>query len=166
VYLVCILELPHPWLFNFGRYNEFMNKMKLYDSDHSRTSWFVCLFIAAWAIFQLSGSCHYYRGQGCKFRPMLSTHGFSSESAFFVPHLLQPRFIRSYPKDRCNEVFWTGLKIDPRCIFQRWILNLGYFFSVENWDRESLYPRPTVGFEPGTQWAAEMNFLHTLILYP
>jgi hypothetical protein len=24
-----------------------------------------------------------------------------------------PRFIGSHPKDRCNEVFWTGLKIDP-----------------------------------------------------
>jgi hypothetical protein len=34
------------------------------------------------------------------------------------------------------------LKIDPEFIFQRWILNLGYFFSVENWDQESfkIYP--------------------------
>jgi hypothetical protein len=43
---------------------------------------------------------------------------------------------------RCNEVFWTELKIDPGFIFQRWILNLRSFFSVENWDWGSLkiYP--------------------------
>ena len=39
---------------------------------------------------------------------------------------------------RWNEVFWTGLKIDSGFIFQHWILNLGYFFTVEIWDRESL----------------------------
>ena len=37
---------------------------------------FVCLLMAAWAIFQLSGGCHHYRWQGRKFRPMLSTHDF------------------------------------------------------------------------------------------
>jgi hypothetical protein len=37
---------------------------------------FGCLFIATWAIFQLSGGCHHYWWQGCKFRPMLSTYGF------------------------------------------------------------------------------------------
>jgi hypothetical protein len=35
-----------------------------------RMSWtqviFVCLFIAAWAIFQLSSGCYHYRWQGCK----------------------------------------------------------------------------------------------------
>ena len=36
---------------------------------------FVCLFIAAWAIFQLSGGCHHYRWLGCKFRPMLGAQG-------------------------------------------------------------------------------------------
>jgi hypothetical protein len=36
---------------------------------------FVSLFIAAWAIFQLSGGCHHYRWQGCKFRPMLGAQG-------------------------------------------------------------------------------------------
>jgi hypothetical protein len=36
---------------------------------------FACLFIAAWAIFQLSGGCHHYRWQGCKFRPMLGVQG-------------------------------------------------------------------------------------------
>ena len=69
---------------------------------------------------------------------------FSSEGSFSC-HIYcdtRPRFIRSHPKDRCNEVFWPGLKIDPGFIFQRWILNPGCFFSVENWDRESLkiYP--------------------------
>jgi hypothetical protein len=33
------------------------------------------LFIAAWAIFQLSGGCHHYRWLGCKFRPMLGAQG-------------------------------------------------------------------------------------------
>jgi hypothetical protein len=36
---------------------------------------FVCLFIAAWAIFQLSDACHHYRWQGCKIRPMLGAQG-------------------------------------------------------------------------------------------
>jgi hypothetical protein len=34
-----------------------------------------CLFIAARLIFQLSGGCHHYRWQGCKFWPMLGTQG-------------------------------------------------------------------------------------------
>jgi hypothetical protein len=50
---------------------------------------FVCLFIAPWAIFQLSGGCHNYRWQGCKFRPMLSIHGFWQWGFFFVPNLLR-----------------------------------------------------------------------------
>ena len=33
------------------------------------------LFIAAWAIFQLSCGCHHYRWLGCKFRPMLGAQG-------------------------------------------------------------------------------------------
>jgi hypothetical protein len=37
---------------------------------------FVCLFGVVRAIFQLSGDCHHYRWQGCKFRPMLSAYGF------------------------------------------------------------------------------------------
>jgi hypothetical protein len=36
---------------------------------------FICLFIAAQAIFQLSGVCHNYQWQGCQFRPMLGTLG-------------------------------------------------------------------------------------------
>jgi hypothetical protein len=42
---------------------------------------FFCLFmlfvsfLAAWAIFQLSGGCHHYRWLGCKFGPMLSAQG-------------------------------------------------------------------------------------------
>jgi hypothetical protein len=42
-------------------------------------------------------------------------------------------------RPRCNDVFWTGLKIDPGFIFQCWILNLGCFFSVENWDQGSFF---------------------------
>jgi hypothetical protein len=34
-----------------------------------------CLFTAARAIFQLSGGCHHYRWQGCKFWPMLGAQG-------------------------------------------------------------------------------------------
>jgi hypothetical protein len=49
------------------------------------------LFIAARAIFQLSGDCHHYRWQGCKFRPVLSTHGFQQWGFFYVPHLLRHR---------------------------------------------------------------------------
>ena len=41
------------------------------------------LFIAAWAIFQLSGGCHHYRWQGCKFRPMLGTQGLWAGRAFY-----------------------------------------------------------------------------------
>jgi hypothetical protein len=37
--------------------------------------WLFVLFIAAQAIFQLSGGCHHCRWQGCKFRPMLGTQG-------------------------------------------------------------------------------------------
>jgi hypothetical protein len=36
---------------------------------------FFVLFIAAWAIFQLSGGCHHCRWLGCKFRPMLGAQG-------------------------------------------------------------------------------------------
>jgi hypothetical protein len=36
---------------------------------------FVCLLIAAQAFFQLSGSCHHYWWQGCKFWPMLGAQG-------------------------------------------------------------------------------------------
>jgi hypothetical protein len=58
------------------------------------------------------------------------------------PHSNSNHIINTRSKNRCNEVFWTGLKIGPGFIFQRWILNLGYFFSVENWDQASLkiYP--------------------------
>jgi hypothetical protein len=63
---------------------------------------FVCLFWVARAIFQLSGDCHYYRRQGCKFRPMLSAcTAFSSEGSFTC-HIYcdtGPPFLRSYLKD-------------------------------------------------------------------
>jgi hypothetical protein len=36
----------------------------------------------------------------------------------------------------CNVVFWPRLKIDPGFIFQRWILNLGCFVFVEDWDQK------------------------------
>jgi hypothetical protein len=42
-----------------------------------------------WAMFQLSGDCQLYRWQGCKFRPMLSTCGFSQWEFFYVPKLLR-----------------------------------------------------------------------------
>ena len=49
--------------------------------------WFwktLCLFWVALAIFQLSGGCHQYRRQNCKFRPMPC----SSEGFFYVPYIL------------------------------------------------------------------------------
>jgi hypothetical protein len=51
---------------------------------------FVCLFIAAWAI--------YFVAHVCKFRPML----FRSEGSFSCDTYCDtgPRFIRSHPKDR------------------------------------------------------------------
>jgi hypothetical protein len=47
------------------------------------------LFWVARAIFQLSGDCHHYRWQGCKFRPMLSAYGFQQWGFFYVSHLLR-----------------------------------------------------------------------------
>jgi hypothetical protein len=47
----------------------------------------VCLFIATWAIFQLSGGCHHCRWQGCKSRPMFDVQGLGG--IFVVPHLLR-----------------------------------------------------------------------------
>jgi hypothetical protein len=42
-----------------------------------------CLFcLLARIIFQLSGSSHHYRWQGCKFKPCLELMAFSSEGSF------------------------------------------------------------------------------------
>jgi hypothetical protein len=49
--------------------------MKLHLLLSIKKDFFVCLFIAARAIFQLSGVCHHYRWQGCKFWPMLGAQG-------------------------------------------------------------------------------------------
>jgi hypothetical protein len=47
----------------------------------------VCLFIASQAIFQLSGSCHHYQWQYCKFRcPM----HFSNGTSFFTVSSKRP----------------------------------------------------------------------------
>jgi hypothetical protein len=58
---------------------------------------FVCLFIAAWAIFQLLGGCHNYRWQCCKCRAM----AFSSDCSFTCHTCgdTGPRFIRYHPKE-------------------------------------------------------------------
>ena len=64
---------------------------------------FVCLFIAAWAIFQLSGGCHHYRWQGCKLRPMLGAQGLWARRESLSCHTYcdtGPRFIWSHLKDR------------------------------------------------------------------
>jgi hypothetical protein len=63
----------------------------LKDHDRGCNIWFVCLFvrsfvclfIATRTIFQLSGSCHHYRWQGCKFRPMLGAHGLWAGRDFY-----------------------------------------------------------------------------------
>jgi hypothetical protein len=55
-------------------YNEWF-----FAGKHSRNICHDDLFVLFWvarAIFQLSGDCHHYRWQGCKFRPMLSAYGF------------------------------------------------------------------------------------------
>jgi hypothetical protein len=61
---------------------------------------FAYLFWVKRAIFQLSGDCHHCRRQDCKFRPMLSAYGFSSEGSFTCPTYCDtgPPFLRSYPK--------------------------------------------------------------------
>jgi hypothetical protein len=64
---------------------------------------FVYLFVATWAIFQLSGGCHHYWWQGCKFRPMLGTQGLRAGRGLYraAPTATQGLgFIRSHPKDR------------------------------------------------------------------
>jgi hypothetical protein len=64
---------------------------------------FACLFWVARASLQLSGDCHQYRWQGCKYRPtcMLSTYGFLQWGLSYVPHLLWhgTSILRSYPTD-------------------------------------------------------------------
>jgi hypothetical protein len=54
--------------------NHMLNTSLEYSTNYSNHL-ILCLFIAPLAIFQLSGGCHHYRWQGCKFRPMLSTQG-------------------------------------------------------------------------------------------
>jgi hypothetical protein len=63
---------------------------------------FVYLFIAARAIFQLSGGCHHYRWQGCKFRPMLGTQGLWAGRGLYHATLTAPQGLGLYglPKDR------------------------------------------------------------------
>jgi hypothetical protein len=62
----------------------------------------LCLFIAARAIFQLSGGCHHYRWQGCKFLAYARRSGPLSREGSLSCHTYcdtGPRFIRSDPKD-------------------------------------------------------------------
>jgi hypothetical protein len=48
----------------------------------------VCLFIAAWAIFQLTGGCHHYRWNCGKFRCIcLPLKAFSNEGSFTCQRL-------------------------------------------------------------------------------
>jgi hypothetical protein len=64
---------------NKGMWRTYFNLDPHGSSLYYVTFWFVCLFvcllIAARAIFQLSGGCHHYRWQGCKFWPMLGAQG-------------------------------------------------------------------------------------------
>jgi hypothetical protein len=74
--------------------NSIFSKMYLSQSNlsilhESITTINVCLFLAAWAIFRLSGVCHHYWKHGCKFRPVLGIHGFKQLGFFFVPYLLR-----------------------------------------------------------------------------
>jgi hypothetical protein len=87
------------------------------------------LFIAVWEIFQLSGGCHHYLWQGCKFRPRLSTHGFYQWGFFFVPPLLwHETSVDTVSSERLaptsHSVFWGG----RRWVFVKtiWI----YYFNL------------------------------------
>jgi hypothetical protein len=51
----------------------------------------ICLFIAAWANFQLSDGCHHYQWQSCKFMPMPGAYVFKQWDFIYVPHLLRHR---------------------------------------------------------------------------
>jgi hypothetical protein len=90
---------------------------------------FVCFKPHEHAIFQLSGGCHHYRWQGCKFMPMLGTQGLWAGRDLYRSLSCHTycdtghRFIRSHPKDR--------------------------------------HPRPTVGFEPPTQWSSDLCARHS-----
>jgi hypothetical protein len=64
---------------------------------------FVCLFIAAWAIFQLSGGCHHYRWQGCKFRPMLGAQGHWKNWSYLC--LLNSRYLDFDISLECDKIF-------------------------------------------------------------
>jgi hypothetical protein len=62
---VCIRS-PTIWL--ISKFYQFDRVRHIFP----RVRWkFLGLFWVARAIFQLSGDCHHYRWQGCKFRPML-----------------------------------------------------------------------------------------------
>ena len=50
-------------------------QLRMLTTGSLSNNYLFVLFIAAWAIFQLSGSCHHYRWRGCKFRPMLGAQG-------------------------------------------------------------------------------------------
>jgi hypothetical protein len=61
------------------------------------------LFIAAWAIYQLSGGCHHYRWQGCKFFSMLGAQGLWAGRDLYRANTycdMGPRFSLSHSKDR------------------------------------------------------------------
>ena len=87
---------------------QFLAVKNLSTSCYFMKHWWykVCLFvlfIAAWAIFQLSGGCHHYRWLGCKFRPMLGAQGLWAGRNLYRANTYcdtGPQFKRSHPKDR------------------------------------------------------------------
>jgi hypothetical protein len=75
------------FLLGFGGFDD--GSFSLKEEWHIKLSFigsFVCLFIAARAIFQLSGGCHLYRWQGCIFWPMLGAQGLWAGGIFIVRH--------------------------------------------------------------------------------
>jgi hypothetical protein len=64
-----MLILRFQCIWEIIQYNLFHVPLIIFDT------FFVYLFIVARAIFQLSGACHHYRWQGCKFWPMFGAQG-------------------------------------------------------------------------------------------
>jgi hypothetical protein len=75
---------------------------QLWHPPHGKGFYFICLFIAAWAILQLSGGCHHYLWHGCKSGPMLGAQGLwagrdlyrATSTATFIWSHLKDRHLR------------------------------------------------------------------------
>jgi hypothetical protein len=108
---ICVLSKFYPSLFytytreesRLRQGNKNISKTNITNKLIDRDEFFVCLFIlfrVARAICQLSGHCHHYWWQGCKFRPKcLALTAFSNEGPITCHNYCDtgPPFLRSYP---------------------------------------------------------------------